>query len=382
MSNPNGIPPARWNDYVLFQEDGLRAFWSSRLREPTRKVLFILGKGFDPRMCIGLDSIMQACSVERCDVSALIFDEEPDSASQQHRSFADQNWSEFQKMVAGGKLSMPIIPTWSEDSRKRVTSQRAASVFNSREDLMAYTDIVVDISAMPRGVYFPLIGKLLYLLDAIRSSGVVARPSLHVMVAESPSLDRCIRDEGPDEAADYLFGFQGGWQIQGENEFPMIWIPLLGEGQSAQIERISELVGRAEICPVLPSPSVDPRRGDNLILEYQRLLFDVLRVEPRNFIFASEWNPFEVYRQVRRTVVHYSAALQPLGGCKIALSALSTKLMSLGALLVAYELKAADIGIGVAHVESQGYVMTEEAALVPRGEVKLHSLWLHGECYE
>jgi len=34
-----------------------------------------------------------------------------------------------------------------------------------------------------------------------------------------------------------------------------------------------------EICPVLPFPALNPRRGDNLVLEYRDLLFDRLRID-------------------------------------------------------------------------------------------------------
>jgi len=138
-----------------------------------------------------------------------------------------------------------------------------------------------------------------------------------------------------------------------------------------------------EIAPLLPSPSVNPRRSDDLLLEYRELLFDRFRVEPSNFIFASERNPFEVYRQIRRAVLHYRDALERLGGCKAVLSALSTKLLSVGALLVAYELKRSKVDVGVAHVECQGYTM--EAATEGDGaktQSELFGLWLWGECYE
>lgn len=81
--------------------------------------------------------------------------------------------------------------------------------------------------------------------------------------------------------------------------------------------------------------------------------------------------------------LHYQEVLEPLGGCKTVLSALSTKLLSVGALLVAYELKQAKIDVGIAHVGSQGYVMDgdhEASSSPPYSEI--FGLWLAGECYE
>jgi hypothetical protein len=52
--------------------------------------------------------------------------------------------------------------------------------------------------------------------------------------------------------------------------------------------------------------------------------------------------------------------------------------MSLGVLLVAYELKITDsLQIGIAHIECQGYDMPD--SVVPNPE--LVGLWLAGECY-
>jgi hypothetical protein len=117
-------------------------------------------------------------------------------------------------------------------------------------------------------------------------------------------------------------------------------------------------------------------------LEYRDFLFDRLRVEPRNFIYGCERNPFEVYRQIRKTVLHYRYALRPLGGCKVVLSALSTKLLSVGALLVAYELKQAKYDIGISDVECQGYTIEGAAQLNQlRTQSELFGLWLWGECY-
>lgn len=113
-------------------------------------------------------------------------------------------------------------------------------------------------------------------------------------------------------------------------------------------------------------------------MEYQNLLFDQLRIEPRNIIYASEFNPFDVYREVRGTAIHYHKVLGLVGGCRVALSAMCSKVMSLGILLVAYELKSSDVGIGIAHVECQGYEIPRDAPL----DMEPVGLWVAGECYE
>lgn len=381
----NGYGPLdlpRWHNYVMESGSRLATFWQTRLRA-TRHVLFMLGKGFDPRMCFGLQLLLNAGGTGKRDIIAVEFDEGAFSPSRAYQPLVQENWTVLQSLVAGkGSLLTRPLKMWSDDGR-RIGSRSAAGLFGSLRDFEGYTDIVLDISALPRGIYFPLIAKILYLLDQGATDGEGNKPNLHVVVAEDGILDRRIRDEGVDDTATYVHPFGGGLEMEATADHPKVWIPVLGERQATQLSRVYDLVVPDEIAPVLPSPSVNPRRSDDLLLEYRELLFDRLRVEPSNFIFASERNPFEVYRQIRKAVLHYRDALQPLGGCKAVLSALSTKLLSVGALLVAYELKQAKVDLGIAHVECQGYVM--EATTEGHGsntQSELFSLWLWGECYE
>jgi hypothetical protein len=274
--------------------------------------------------------------------------------------------------VAGrGVVGAQELEFWSDEGR-RISSQSARDLFASLEKFEPYTDVVVDISAMPRSVYFPLIARILYLVDHAgeRSS----RLNLHVIVAEDPHLDAGIKEEGIDEKAEFMASFGGGFDEEG-TPTPKVWIPMLGERRTTQFDRIHDRVKPDEICPVLPSPSRDPRRADDIVIEYQRLLFDEHRLDPRSFLYASEQNPFEVYRRLRTAVIRYGEVFKLLGGCRVALSPLSSKLMSLGALLVAYEMKEFGYGIGVAHIESQGYALDGTVA-----KPELFGLWLAGEC--
>lgn len=61
-----------------------------------------------------------------------------------------------------------------------------------------FTDIIVDISAMSRGVFLPLINKMLFLID----NQISPKQNLHVVVAENPVLDSAIEDKGVEEADD------------------------------------------------------------------------------------------------------------------------------------------------------------------------------------
>lgn len=368
---------ARWLNCFLSEGSNFTPFWKSFLRSQQRHILFVLGLGFDPRMCSAIREILKQGGDGKRDCRLLVFDEGPDSPSRQHSDRVQENREVLQQLLADqGNISEHELRMWSTDGR-RIGSRNAALVFRRIDDLSEYTDIIVDISALPRSIYFPLIAKLLLLLDSSQHS--TSLPNLHVVVSESVDLDRLIRAEGIDDDATYLHGFSGEVDMEATAGIPRIWIPILGEDQAGELERIYDLVHPDEICPVLPFPSSNPRRGDNLILEYRQLLFDRFRVEPRNIIYASEKNPFEVYRELARTAIQYHDALNPLKGCKIVISTLSSKLLSLGALLTAYELK---LLVGIAHVEVSGYVISiADPHILSNVDEELFEIWLTGECY-
>ena len=211
--------------------------------------------------------------------------------------------------------------------------------------------------------------------------------NLFVVVSEDPNVDKAIKHEGVDPFAEFLPFFRGTSERGSGIDLPTVWLPILGENRIAQLEFIeNEFKSKIlEIWPILPSPSRDPRRGDNLFIEYQKYLLDNHGIDPRSFIYASEDNPFEVYRQLYRATEECRNTLKPLGGgegagCHIVYSALSSKLMSLGTLLAAYDLKTREtnkIGVGIAHVGCNNYRLEE---CVPDTEV--FGLWLTGRCYD
>ena len=364
---------ARWEHYLLLREEGLCDFWVDHLHRSRRAVLVILGRGFDPRMGLGVQRLLEAGGDGPRDVLGLDFREGPVSASQNHQELVTRNWAEVEAAVGSrGSLSVQALDFWSPEGR-RISSQSARDLFDSDERFSPYTDVIVDISSMPRGVYFPLIARILYLLDHSPSQAV-SRTNLHVLVAEDPDYDASIHAEGIDEKAEFMASFGGGFDEEG-TPTPKVWMPMLGEGKRTQFDRIQDRVKPDEICPVLPSPSRNPRRSDDIVIEYQRPLFDELHLDGRNFLYASERNPFEVYRRLRGAVLRYGDVFRILGGCRVAISPLSSKLMSIGALLTAYELKPLDYRVGIAHVDSQGYRIE---GTVPRAE--LFGLWLTGEC--
>lgn len=377
-----GLEPSlnRWADYFLRSGDDFAPFWKSILQSQERHLLFVVGLGFDPRMCSAIKEIMSHGDAGKRDCLLIAFDEGPDSPSQQYHDMVKSNDEELNRLMSSkGNITKHQLKMWSADGH-RIGSRNAALIFRKMEDFAYYTDIVVDISALPQSIYFPLIAKLLFLLDSNKKSSPL--PNLHVVVSESPDLDRIIRPVGIDDEATYLYGFGGGVDMEATAEIPRVWIPILGEDRNGELVRIYDLIQPDEICPVLPFPSSNPRRGDDLILKYRELLLDGFLVEPANIVYASEKNPFEVYRELAKTISQWSSALQPLGSCKVVISALSSKILSLGALLAAYELRRKGQPVGVGYVEARGYsISVNEPNVLKNTPQELFEIWVAGECY-
>ena len=96
------------------------------------------------------------------------FDEGETSPSRFHDDLLARNICALEKLFLGkGTISVKQVKMLSEDGRRRIGSRGAAAVFLSHNDFVNYSDILVDISALPRSLYMPLLAKLLYLIDGL-----------------------------------------------------------------------------------------------------------------------------------------------------------------------------------------------------------------------
>ena len=375
----------RWDPYFSRHGEDFHKFWKSYLSIGERNILYVLGCGFDPRMCSGYKAIIETDGKGQRDCLVIKFNEGPGSPSEQHRSLIEKNMAMLRKLHEGhGKLIIEGIDMWSSEDvgKHRIGSRTAAEVFKDGSLFNNYTDVIIDISSLPKSIYLSLIGKALYLLDNFDSGNSATKIiNLHVVVHEDVNLDKTIKDIGIDDTITFVHGFgAASLTTEKSSDIPMVWIPVFGEDQRQQLDQLYREINPTEVCPVIPSPSRDPRRGDELLIEYHDILFDAWFVEPRNIIYASEHNPFDAYRQIYRTIIHYNQALNPLGGCKATISVVSSKLISIGGLLAAYELiHKSGIDVGLALAEARGYQFTN-TGLTLEGE--LYSLWLIGEPYE
>lgn len=372
----------RWNPHIMFDNDNIDSFWNEYFKT-NDKVLFVLGKGFDIRMNLTLDRLLKHSSKIEITCILIEFNEGKHSSSHEYQHLIDTNLIEFKKLTENINVINKQINIWSKSgkSRRIVGDRNAANIFKNYSDISEYRDIIVDISSLPRGIYFSLIGKILSLIDTKPNE----LHNLFVSVAENVTLDSYIKETAIEDDLSYLHGFGGEIELESEKDKPLIWFPILGEGKLSHIskgaDKIADDKNRLyEICPILPFPSKNPRRSDSLLIEYHSLLFDSLDIEAQNIMYVTERDPFQAYIELSTAIRNYKTSLDIIGGCKIAISTFSSKLLSIGSLLVAYENQGF---VGIMNVNSGGYEINEEKNIHKSNlDSELFVTWLTGNPYK
>lgn len=363
----------QWDEYVMKSGPQHDKFWSDYFLVK-RDILYVVASGFDPRMCDGIESISKKGGDGRRDCRLVRFYGPSDSTALSYKHLVEDNVHNLHRLKNWRVQAVELAPKLSRD----IDIQRKAADIITDDDNTTYTDIIVDISSMPTQIFFPLLGKALQKLSENNLTGK-RNPNLFVVVSEDTIIDRAINKMGLNEEAHFIYRFFGDMELQAKESGPSIWIPLLGENRADELNRLHQKIGPAETCPVIPSPSGDPRRGDAMLLEYRDMLRKI-GIDPRNMIYASEQNPFDVYRQIRNTIMHYDRVLKPINVYRFAISPLSSKLMSIGAFLAAHELTHKEKirpGIGLVSAKKYRFDGADE-----KRNPSLFTIWLHGDCYE
>ncbi|ESY51890.1 hypothetical protein X744_22410 [Mesorhizobium sp. LNJC372A00] len=365
----------RWDPYSLTGDAKFNVFWKRHLAERERRILLVVGKGFDVRALETARRLHELSA--NVHVWLLAFHNgQQDSAIRRART---------EKNVEGlGKLFPPerikeVDINLGGAFEEPVASRQTYEKIRGAGDPNAYDDVIVDISAMPRMVAMTSVAVLLRGLDLAAATG--RSVNLHVTTAESVTADLAAGQGSLRDQVSFVRGFSGELTSQTTKNLPHVWFPVLGESQRDRLDRIHQKLTPDEICPVVPFPSREPRRGDEIIYEHRELLFDTFQVEPRNILLACEYNPFEAYKQVFEAMDRYRRALNTLGGCKAFVSPLSSKLLSIAVLLACYdhlfgEVPGKRLKVGIPYVETATYA---DPVQKPDDPFELYSMWIRGE---
>lgn len=357
----------RWNRNFLSRPAEFSDFWRDLANARERNALLIAGRGFDPRTVKAAEALRDVgLPIGEIQLVRLA-DRYNTTPNPERTARAERNENRLKELFAESEIRVIDVESRSQDGQV-VGGQNVSQAF-SELDTSRFTDVIVDIAALPSGIYFPLIGTLLTLW----SRDPDPNWNLHCVVCENVALDARILAEGGDRA-ERVHGFGSHYELVATPDAVKVWAPVLGERQAEPLRKIRDAVAPDETKPVLPFPSRDPRRGDNLVAEYRELLFETWEVDPQGFLYAHEQNPFDVYLQLGRLSRDYVASLEPLGTARTVLSSHTSKLLSLGVLLAAFE-----HNLPVLHVEPTGYQASELDDFAAHDE--LFSVWLCGEAY-
>jgi hypothetical protein len=232
------------------------------------------------------------------------------------------------------------------------------------------TDIVLDLSALSIGVSFPLV-RYIYETFGRERSGA----NVHLFVAEDPNLDSGISPEHTDQPM-YVPGFDGDASLDQQSKATRLWIPQLVRNRIEALRRIHDFVRAEETCPILPFPARNLRSGDELLEHFMTEIVDAWEVDPRNYIYAAEQEPLDLYRTLLRLDDARKRVYQAHGGSLLVLSPIGSRTLALGALLAALERN-----FPVAYLESISYALPASmAASVPQRWPIAH-IWLTGDAY-
>lgn len=384
-----------WDHYVFRRGDAVHDLWDCLLKDRSVDLLYIAGRGFDVRAeTVMREFVAGQQGTEHRAVSATLLllrldDYELDEGLEQ---LSEENAAALEAVFSSlGRTETVTVATRDgedEASASDMLRQRVKAVL---AEVDGKTDIVLDVSSLPRATYLALLTNILQKLvpNKVPVEGA-AHPlyaegvNFQVLVAEDANLDGHIRAEDPSNDLVNIPGFFAAWQAESVQDWPLVWFPVLGEGRVNQLKRIAAAIPtEAEVCPVLPHPSKDPRRADRLLVEYREPLFDSRKTPTSNILYAHESHPFEAYRQLLGAMQRYQSSMAILGGCRLIMTPLGSKLITLGAGMACFEMRPADLnakyGIAIPHAEPRRYLASAESLRQSKAEVSV--LLLTGEAY-
>ena len=384
-----------WDHYVFRRGDGVHELWDDLLKNRSVKLLYIAGRGFDVRaQSVMREFVAGQQGAGRKTVSAklLLLDFQGYELDNDIETLTRENAAALEAAFSplGETATVTVAQAEGEEeaSASDALRQRVKAVL---DEIDGKTDIVLDVSSLPRATYLALLTNILHRLvpNKVQVEGadhpLYARGvNFQVLVAEDAKLDGQIRAEDPSNDLMNIPGFFATWQLESVQDWPLVWFPVLGEGRVNQLQKIAASIPtEAEVCPVVPHPSKDPRRADRLLVEYREPLFDSRRTPTSNILYAQESQPFEAYRQLLGAMKRYQNSMAILGGCRLVMTPLGSKLITLGTGLACFEMRPVDwnakFGVAIPHAEPRRYIASVDALRQSKPEISL--LLLTGEAY-
>lgn len=387
-----------WSHYVFRRGNGVHELWDRLFSNRPIRLLYIAGRGFDIRsqsVMIELVNNLQASGQNIEKAELLLISLTDYELEEEITQLTEENASCMEGVFAqiGTIKHIPIGASSNGEDDLSTTTALSIGIRTVLAEITNQTDIVLDISSLPRVVYLALLTSV---LNRLVPNKAVIKNNTHplaanginfqVLVAEDAQLDGKIRAEDPGNDLVLIPGFTAAMHAESVRDRPLVWFPILGENRVSQLQKLmalAEIPDSAEICPVIPHPSLNPRRADDLLVEYAAPLFSTRRTPTTNILHVHESNPFEAYRQLLKAMQRYRDSMNILGGCRIVVTPLGSKLVTLGAGLACFEMRPTDTnaryGVAMPHIEPKRYIVSVED--IKRSKPEISALLLTGDAY-
>lgn len=383
-----------WQHYVFRRAGEVYPTWEMMFDRRKTRVLYIAGWGFDIRTQTVMREFVRSlqessANVEHAELLLIEFrGYRLDDALQEQTRSNGEALKDIFKGLGEQQTTVAFGSSGAEDDISAVIAMRQG-VEEVQKHLEGMTDIVLDVSSLPRVIYLSILTGILSVLvpnkdapNALYANGV----TFQVLVAEDPALDGKIQSEDPSNDLIYVPGFSAALQAESYQDWPLVWFPVLGEGKVSQLQKVMNQVipVNAEICPVLPHPSRDARRADRLLIQYKEPLFDARETPTGNILLAHEGHPFEAYRQLFGAMIRYRKSMSIMGGCRLVVTPLASKLITIGAGLACFEMQPSDVSadyrVAIPYAEPTRYIASPDDLKQSKPEIA--ALVLTGHAYD
>lgn len=329
---------------------------------PSKNLLFIGSIGFDPRTLMTFQKLKGITT----NIHPIFFEEDREEVSGDLKIRAKDTAEELGKILGHSPTTF-TIPIFATDGAPIGGIELIKAAEKNIKNIAGYTDVVIDICAMSRGIFFPLVR---YIRELIRQSKL--NTSLHILVVDHPSVDYGYKPEY-DDSASWMKGFDANAGLRGTQVSSKLWLPQLMSSRAGMYETLFNFLQPDDVCPVLPFPGIKPKRVDELVIEYRDQI-DIWQTSLQNIVLASESDPLDLYD----TVIRVHKARQKICDPHITvLSPMGSKVSTIGGLLAAMDEK-----LPVAYVETLGYHedVNNPVPDVPNIENLVH-VWVDGPIY-
>src|SRR5687768_2705214 len=109
----------RWSAYVLASNTDFANLVAEHFSANSRRVGFLMGRGFDPRMNLGLRALLNSSSEQSVTVITLEFAEGPNSPSNRYSHLVEDNQEDFTSLTNGrAQVESMEVTIWSPDGRR------------------------------------------------------------------------------------------------------------------------------------------------------------------------------------------------------------------------------------------------------------------------